>query len=273
MVYYPRRRRNYRKRPAAKRNTVRKAIRRQRKSNFVKAVKKVIHSQVETKMAYLTNSNASLIKYNSGIDSAGDYTPILPAITESVNENGRIGDQIRTSSLNLRGYIKFDYSSVPASKVCSVGVRMMIVSLKSASTSDAVNASTVPLTNLLKKGGTSVAFTGVLSDLTAPINNDLFTVHHDKLMYLKQDMIIQNGTVSNDWVMGDVSKLIRFFNISVKCKNKLLKYEDGISGGIYPTNFYPFLLLGYSYLDGSAPDVITTPLGLEFTSTLRYEDA
>lgn len=272
MAYYPRRRRGIRAKPKPKFKTARKAVAKARKSNFVKAVTQVIRSQAESKMAYLTNSNASLIRYNSGIDSLGDITPIIPSITESVNENGRIGDQIRSQSLNIRGFLKFDYTSVPASKACSVGVRMMIVSLKSASNADAVNSTATPLYSLLKKGGTSTAFTGVLSDLTAPINTDLFTVHHDKLMYLKQDMIIQNGSVTNNWLSSDVSKLIRFFNISVKCKNRLLKYEDGISSGVYPTNFYPFLLLGYAYLDGSAPDVVATPLGLEFTSCLKYED-
>lgn len=273
MAYYPRRRRGIRSKPRPKTKSVRKAIRQVKKTNFVNAVKKVIRSQNETKMAYLTNSNASLIKYNSGIDSLGDITPILPSITESVNENGRIGDQIRSQTLQIKGYIKFDYSSVPASKVCSVGVRMMCVSLKSAQNADAVNSTATPLYSLLKKGGTSTAFTGVLSDLTAPINTDLFTVHSDKLYYLKQDMIIQNGTVTNNWVAADVSKLLRFFTINVKCKNKQLKYEDGISSGVYPTNFYPFILLGYSYLDGSSPDIVSTPLGMEFTSCLKYEDS
>lgn len=255
-----------------RRNAVRKAVQRVKKSNFRKNVIKVMREQIETKEAYTTNSSAGLIKYNSGINSVADITNILPAISKGTNDNERVGERVRALRLNVRGYIKFDYNSAPASPASSVGVRMMIVSVKGRNSYDMATINGNALFSLLKKGGTSTAFTGILSDLTAPINRDLFTVHHDKVMYLKQDMVYQTGTPTGDITTSDVSKLIRFFNLNVKCRNKDLKYEDATNSGIWPTNFYPFLLIGYTYLDGSAPDTVSTKLGLEFTSTLKYED-
>lgn len=246
-----------------------------RKSNFKKNVLKVIRDQVETKEAYHTNSSASLIKYNSGINSVADITNgiIVPTIAKGTNDNERIGERIRALNLNIRGYLKFDYNSSAAAPASSVGVRMMVVSVKGRDSYDMATINGNALFSLLKKGGTSSAFTGILSDLTAPINRDLFTVHHDKLFYLKQDMVFQSGTPTNSWVTSDVSKLIRFFNLNVKCRNKDLKYEDATNSGLYPTNFFPFLIVGYAYLDGSAADTVSTKLGLEYTTTLKYEDA
>lgn len=253
--------------------TVRKAIRSFHRSNFTKAVKKVLKSQIENKQAYTTNASSTLVKYNSGIDSVGDMTQILPAINKGTGDQERIGERIRAQRFQVNGFIKFDYNSAVASKAAAVGVRLMVVSMKTRSSLDSATATAAPLGGLLKKGGTSVGFTGILSDLTAPINTDLFTCHYNKVMYLKQDMVFATGTPSNSWVTSDISKLIRFFKINLKVKDKDLKYEDGTNSGLYPTNYYPFLIVGYSYLDGSAPDTISTNLGLEFTSTLTFEDA
>lgn len=274
MAYF--RKRMYGRRPArkgkSKPKTVRKAIRSVKKSNFKKNVLKVIHDQAENKQAYYTNASSSLVKYNSGIDSIGDMTQILPAVNKGSSDNERNGELIRAQRFQVSGYLKFDYSTVAASPNCSVAVRMMVISMKTRQSLDSATATAAPLNNLLLKGGTSTAFTGILSDLTAPINTNLFTCHYNKVIYLKQDMVFQTGTPTNSWVTADVSKLIKFFKINLKVKNKQLKYDDGTNSGLYPTNYYPFLVLGYSYLDGSAPDVVTTKLGLEFTSQLTFED-
>lgn len=266
-------RRKYARKGSKKPKTVAKSIKSVRKSNFKKNVLAVIHANTEDKQAYHTNSSSGLIKYNSGIDSTADMTQILPAISKGSEDNQRIGERIKAQRFTVSGFMKFDYNSSPASNACSVGVRMMIVSLKTRNSLEAVTANAIPLTSLLKKGGTATAFTGILSDLTAPINTDLFTCHHNKVYYLKQDMVYTTGTPTNSWVTSDVSKLLRFFKINLKVKNKDLKYDDGTNTGFYPTNYYPFLLIGYSYLDGSAPDTVSTKLGLEFTSQLTFEDA
>lgn len=271
------RNRRYRRRvaPYKKRSYVRSAVVKAKKATFKKKVIKVIRDQLETKEAYHTNSSAGLIKYNSGINSVADITNgiILPAMSKGTNDNERVGERVRAMNLNVRGYFKFDYNSSAAAPASSVGVRMMIVSVKGRASYDMATINGNALFSLLKKGGVSSAFTGILSDLTAPINRDVFSVHHDKLYYLNQDMVYQNGTPTNSWVTSDVSKLVRFFNLNVKCRNKDLKYEDATNGGVYPTNWFPFLIIGYAYLDGSAPDSVSTKLGLEFTTTLKYEDA
>ena len=83
---------------------------------------------------------------------------------------------------------------------------MMIVSPKHYTAYSAILAnSTQWLNTLLKKGGTQTAFTGVVSDLYAPINNDAITTYYDKLIYIQILYIATNiGEV------GDLKRLVNF---------------------------------------------------------------
>lgn len=258
----------------------RKALRArsQPSKKFVRSVKQIVKSLTETKQAF-HNSGNSLTFFNSGVDSAGDMLQVLPNIAQSVLDNGRIGDQIRSQNLNIRGYLKLNINAASgtagdSTTLPNVIARLMVVSIKSRS--NYTDASSGPgfLATLLKKGGTTVGFTGVLSDINAPINRDVFTVHADRKFYLNQDYVNAIGaSVPSQYLAQNIKDTVKFFNINVKCKNKVLKYDEDISGGLLPSNFAPIMLLGYSYLDGSAPDTISTNLGMQYISTLNYEDA
>lgn len=267
-------RRNYRavRSKRGRRRAPRKIAKRS-SSRLTRTIKKVVSSMQETKQAY-TSSGNTLTMFNSGIDSVGDYIQILPSIAQSVLDNGRVGDQIRGQNLRVKGFIRLNVNEVADStKLPQVAVRLMCLSLKNVSNWTNVGATAAPLSSLLKKGGTTTNFSGVLSDLHAPINRDLFTVHKDMKFYLKQDYINGIGaSIPSQYLSQDISKTIKFFNFNVKCK-KLMKYDAGISSGLYPTNFAPFMVLGYSYLDGSAADTLSTNLGLNYDSTFSYEDA
>lgn len=244
------------------------------RGNFVRKVKAVISSLTEDKQAYTTTSNASMIMFNSGIDNTADIQALVPAIAQSTADNGRIGDQIRGKKLTVSGYVKLNINDVADStKLPNVAVRMMIVSYKNRPSYDQVTASAAPLATLLKKGGTTVGFTGVLSDLHAPINRDVFTVHHDKKFYLRQDYINAIGaSVPSQYISQDVSNTVKFFKLNVPCK-KIMKYDEDVASGSWPVNYCPFLILGYTYLDGSSPDVVATNVGLSYDSIFTYEDA
>lgn len=245
-----------------------------KRSAFTRDVKAVLSALAENKQAFHTTGN-SLVMFNSGIDAVGDMMQIVPAIAQGVGDSNRIGDQIRAKSLNIKGYVKLNLNDVPDStKLPSVICRMMIVSLKTRPSYIDATASSAPLATLLKKGGTTVGFTGLLSDIYAPINTDVFTVHHDTNFYLNQTFVNAIGaSVPSQYVPQDISGTVKFFNFQVKCKNRLLRYDEDVGSGLYPANFGPMLLLGYSYLDGSSPDTISTNVGLQYDCTLTYEDA
>lgn len=236
-------------------------------------VKSIIHKQSETKQAFLTTGN-SLTMFNSGVNTTADMLQVLPNITASVNDNGRIGDQIRAQRLNVRGYIKLNTNSVfNSGTLPAVVARLMVVTLKSKPNYTEATSSATPLGGLLKIGGSTTGFNGNLQQIYAPINTDLWTVHVDKKFYLNQTYLLQPGGASATAQPVDVKNTVKFFNFNIRCKNRLLKYDSNVSSGLLPTNFGPIMLLGYSYLDGTTPDVVSTNLGLQFDTIFDYEDA
>ena len=238
-----------------------------------KVVDKRLKSQSEPKQAYYSSGN-SLTYFNSGVAVQGDMLQILPNISKGDDDNSRDGDQIVSRSININGYLKFlPNDTVDNSAFPSVIARVMIVSLKNQTNySQAINQ-TSALSGLLKKGGTTTGFTGILSDINAPVNTDLWTVHHDKKFYLNQSYVASPGSTPGQNILAtNIENTIKFFNFTVKCKNKKLLYDANVGGGILPVNFSPMMLIGYSYLDGSTPDTLTSNLGVQYISTLNYID-
>lgn len=269
MRYFRQPKKVYKKKRVIKRKLVKRA-----KPALKSFIKKVIREQTETKEAYHTTSNAGLTYFNSGINSTADMLQIIPNITQGTDDNNRIGDQIRGMSLNIKGYLRFDPNNlINDASMTNVIARLMIVSLKTKSNYTEVISSATPLNGLLKKGGTQTAFTGILSDIYAPINTDLWTVHHDKKFYLSQDYLYQPPTAGVAMVASNLKSTVKFYNMSLKIKNKLLKYDDNISSGLLPTNYSPIFLLGYSYLNAASPDTLSIKLATQFDVIFRYEDS
>lgn len=264
---------------ARKYSTKRKAIRTAKKSNFTRAVKKVISSIAEDKQAYFNFSPTdTLVMFNSGISGAADMCQVIPNISQGTGDANRLGDQIRVKGLNIRGYIRLTpkvqsgtFANEP--KISNVMCRLMVVSVKSLQSYPAAINQPGYLTSLLKKGNTTVAYTGLLSDNFCPLNSDVFTTHYDNTFYLTQDydLLSTTGTYVNSPVGISTKDTIKFFNINLKCKDKIVKY-DSVNGGIQPTNLGYFLIMGYTYLDGSNPDTLNTQVGMEYISTMRFED-
>lgn len=265
-------RRNSQKR--SKRPRVARKTYRRRRTALTRRIKEVVQSLNEDKMAYTTTGN-SLIKFNSGIDAVGDLIQILPNISQGVGENQRIGNEIRAKNLNVKGYVKLDIGDIADNTAMpNVVVRMMILSMKVTQSYQDAQTLSSKIGTLLNKGGTTTAFAGNLQDIYAPINRNVFTVHHDKKFYLRQDFLNVIGAAPpSTHVAQDISKTVKFFNLNVKCKGRVLRYDEDVGSDVLPSNFGPFLVLGYSYLDGSSPDTLSTKVGLCFDSVFTYEDA
>lgn len=238
---------------------------------FAKAVKKIVNSMAEDKMAYHCPSESQLVNFNSTISAVGDILQVIPNMTTGSEENQRSGDEITAKSLKVKGYLRFTPVQTAGDiKFSQVGVRLMCLSLKKATSWDLVSGSNSPLLSLLRRGGTTVGFSGQLSDLFNPINTDLFTVHGNKVFYMTQN---NNSFATNvGYWSTDVKDQIKFFNFDVKMRNKKLQYDDDTNGGLLPTNAAPFMLVGYVYLNGSSGDTVVSNLGMYYQSTLRFED-
>lgn len=263
----------FQKRKAKARRPARRPVRRAVKPSkaLTKIVQKIIHRDAETKSAYHAIDS---VLFNSAMNTTGDIQRVLPNVVVGTAENQRIGEQIRAQTLKIKGYFILSTANNSTANA-RIAVRMMVVQPKNLSAYPDVSVSTAWMQQLLQKGGGNVAFTGLISDLYAPVNTDQITCYYDKVSYVSMPYLYTatlgvptSGYAVTQW---DLSKATKFFNISLKVKNKLLRYDKSYDGN-QPTSYSPILLIGYSHLDGSAPDVITTQVALSYDSVLQYED-
>ena len=231
-----------------------------------KAVVALVHKNAETHQAFHSIVSEN---FNSSPNSTADAKRIMPSINKGDEDYQREGDRLTGRSLTVRGAIVYNPSVGQYGTYANarLGVRLMVVQPRIYSNIDDVqnNASTW-LAYLLKKGGTTTAFTGILSDLWAPINTDGIIKHYDKIFYM--DAPYQQTAVGSV-LMG---RSTRLFTIKMKVKDKILKYENSVSGGIQPTNYSPVVLIGYTHMDGSAPDSVTTAIQLSYDVIFNFDD-
>lgn len=234
---------------------------------FKKKVLAVIRGQAETKQAF-----HSIIaeNFNSGINSTADTKKIVPSISQGVGDYQRIGDQVKCLSLKVKGAIVYNPSVGQYGTYANarLGVRMMIVQPRQYSNLVDVQAAAGTWTALLlKKGVTITGFTGVLSDLWAPLNSEAIIKYYDKIFYM--DAPYQSTAVGSAYMGGST----KMFSKTLKLRNKTLRYDGSIAGGIDATNYSPVLIIGYVHMDGSAPDVATTAIQLSYDTVFNYEDS
>lgn len=240
---------------------------------LTQAVQQIISKNVESKHAY---HEQTLTQFNSSIGSSGDVLQIFPDISQGFLDNARIGDQIRLQGLKIKGHIIMNLASSYTD--FRIGVRQMIVQPKNFTDQTGLEYNfNVWYSTLLKKGGATVPFTGIISDLYSDINTDVFTVLHDEVHFMTQAATIpQPG--GNGAGGGTTSQVVdhqscKFFSINLPTKNKLLRYDSDISGGVNPVNFAPVMLVGYVNLNGAGADNINTKIAMEYVANAMYEDA
>lgn len=263
-------RRNVKRKSAPKRKLFRK------KSTKVSApvrtyVNRLISRNEETKFV---STQYALTSFNSGINAIGDLVTVLPPIQQGLTQSTRIGNSIRPIKMVITGYVIYNASALSALQDARMlGARLFCFQDKS--TRSYTNSSVLNY-NLLDIGGTSNNFTGSALNYCQPHNNDLFTFFADKKMKILKPFGYTNNAVpsSSSAITGMDNSMYQPFRIVLTKKHlpAVLHYDQN-NNVSYPTNFAPFLALGYCDFFNVAPDTTTTQLSMEFVSTLYYKDA
>lgn len=258
----------YRKKPSVK-----KAVRKVKSRVFTKKVLNVIRSQNETKYAFTAIAPTA---FNSGIAGQVDCYRVIPNISQGTADNARIGDQVRVQSLTIKGIVNmYNQNGTQGDGVRRLACRVMILTPKAYATwASAYANATTWMPYILKKGGTTTAFTGVMSDLYADVNTDAVTCHYNKVMYFNQSGYYAVGGATSGIVPSTQDNLVRFFSKTFSFKNKLFKYDSNIDTGLTPSNTAMVLVVGYVLLDGTdVPDTATNRMWIQADCKMKYEDS
>lgn len=258
-----------------KRVVLKRKLRSKKPNKVTPAVKsyvsRVLSRSEETKFS---TTQYGLTLFNGGINSSADIIAILPTIAVGTGQNDRIGNKIRPVRMEITGYVCYYTAAIGSySDAKMLGARLFCYqdkTVRSYANSSILNY------NLLNLGGTSSNFNGSALNYIAPHNNEQFTFFCDKKMVVMKPYGLSNNTTpsatnaltSMDRTMFHPFKLV----FTKKQLPAVLQYDQGDNLS-YPTNFAPFISLGYADLMNTSPDTVNTQLAMEFSCTLYYKDS
>lgn len=231
-------------------------------------VRRMMDKKTENKrVGFQVESN---VRHNSPIGAAdcvpliGQITPIDSAVGN--NDQQRIGDRIKPKSLKVRGVLAL--APDVAQSIQPIFVRVLLLAQKDIKVGSSIIAGNVDAAHLLSPdyntgpGADQVPYSGGTASVFRPVNTDKFRVYYDKVFKLCG---ATNVTVQNEL------SCVRWSHTFKKDKlPSALTYDAG--NGDWANNFAPFLAIGYSYADGTAPDLVTTRVVSHCDSYLSYDE-
>lgn len=238
-----------------------------------KLVDRRINKSEQTHYKTLTST---VINFDSSIDE-GDFRQLLPPISAGDQMDQRTGKSIKLVSLVIKGYLKY----VPSgdNDDDSYAVRLMVVSSKKyKSFAQCIGATNPALANrqdmaanLVRDGKDARDFNGSFLALNLPVNAAEITTHYDKIQYMTSDAVLAELRTGDADVTTrtSVRTIIRPFTISLKVKNKIIKYEE--ESDIYPSSFFPMITQGFLNLNTGNPDT-NTRVALYYQVHMRWKD-
>lgn len=199
--------------------------------------------------------------HNSAI-GAGDAIAICPEISQGTSAQERVGDRVTPKYLSVRGVVSLVRQQPDAKQLY---VRVMCLAQKNIKVGSSVTG-VIDAAHLLRPGipgGDQIQYTGTTSNITDPVNKDLFRVYYDRTFKL--------SPASDQTLTGDLLQSSFKWAYKFKQLPSSLTFDDG--NGDYPNNFAPFYVIGYAYADGTNPDVGTLRIVSTTSSYLGFEDS
>lgn len=253
----------YKKRPMAKRGRkLRKMFKKyvaKPSKSFVRKVKRIVDKQTETKVCVFQSNPTA---FNQMISTSGDCLRLIPQVSPGTGQNQRIGAEIKAKSLHIRGVLTMTLGQTVAANT-RFGVRMMILRAKRFADWQQTQADFATSYSRLLEGSVQ-GMNGDLANWNCPTNKEYFSVIKDKRFIFT----IGQGSTTNE-----VFNAVKYYSFNIPYSKKILRYDNDYST-TDPVNYGYVMVLGYTKLDGSVPDLAaTTYLTNQYTTTLKFEDA
>ncbi len=255
--------------------------------NFQKQVRSIVldelKEELEEKTAVIGLGATAITSTipNGNVGGSPNFVRLLPNITQANSAkqyNGRVGNEIRLKSLNVKVLLQFPNPATTITNEASLGVRVMI--LRQKGSDDAIaTIGNFQGDKLLENGEVTVAgpapFAGDTINLFQKINRDQFSVRYDKTFYMDRPRSETRGTESMDKINERnyiATPKPTFINKTLTFGKRGLKLTFGDSTAENPTNFPYFMVLGYSSTTQVIP-ISNGEMEYTYTANAKYTDA
>lgn len=234
-----------------------------RKKAVTALIKSVVKRQEETKYQQLT---LAPIDFNGGISTTGEWYNPIPVLNQGDSAFQRGGNKIKPTMLDMTWNFSI---GTGVTRSCDDTVVLYLFKCKNLrSYADMVARGSAGV--FLNKGSQGLsAFTGLLTDVATPINQDSFTLIKKRVFKLTKGLGNLNGDTGAYEGAGGITS--RRINIKMR-KLPQFTYQQGNVDGL-PENYGLCWAVGYAKSDGSAPDVLFQDVRVDFVSNLFYKDA
>lgn len=204
---------------------------------------------------------------------------VIPDVVVASSRADREGAQLKLTRLNIKGKIDVPTSENPVTipplqpnaDRANIYVRMFILSSKRFNNIEDVRDNWNTGANLnsifFKSAQTGQPPTGKYIDMLREVNTSCFTTHYDKVIKLDRNFGYFPDPTSTSGAAPQ-KPATKEFNISMKIKNKILKYN--VSSSIQPNNWQPFVCCLFAYGNGAIPSTTEVPY-IEYLSTMSFK--
>jgi len=244
---------------------------------LTKAVTTIVKRQQETKYvsdALFNNSSSptqlvNFTGFNGPINSTAEMYACIPRLTQGTGDHQRIGNQIRPTSLRVKGIVSLQTNSTE-----SVHASVDIYFVTSKVIKSELRYNSVLIQKLLNLGdGNNTDYDGTTLKAEMPINTSEFTLLKHKRIILKKTADSPNSYAdASRPAISTTEPHSRHFDIKIPMPKTLTYQTDA---NTTPSTYYPFMVLGWNYGDnngGSSPQ-LAGMVNVQAQSFLYYKDA
>lgn len=242
-----------------------------RQKPIVALIKKVLNRELETKF---TANVVQPIGFNSviGTFSTESYTMLPPVVTATLPNQtyARVGNQI--TPLSLKTTLFVGLSAVNRS--LAIRVDVYILTRKDLKYWPDILGDTDTV-DLFQAGNSTstVGYNGYANTTALRYNLNKYSILKHKQFVLTGNVGLPNGDTTtgnapNVSVPGCQKKIV----LNIPCP-KTLKFDESGAVVSYPNNFAPFMVIGYSKVEGAAPDNSYQSVQAQWTTALTFKDA
>jgi len=241
-------------------------------------IEKVIAGTQETKFIvdypYNTQSASDLyqsLNFSSAITSTTELYNLIPRINVGSDDHQRIGNRIEPMKLKNITSVYLPYSEARTSM--SVFVDVYYLTSKTVKTDNIM--ANIPVSFLLNAGdGTNVPYDGTAQTADLPINKAAFTVLKHKRVKLQLSAGDPNSVLVGSFVNPGVVSTCYYearWTMDIPIPSKLTYMNENVN---YPSNYLPFMCLGFHAIDANGDSAPITPrIFCRSQSQLTYKDA
>jgi len=237
------------------------------KMSFADRVLKVVSKTKELKTG--TPLSYFITDVRDGITAAtrpSNLLQIMPGISQGVDENQRIGNQILLKKIVMRGYYRIQFP-VGNALNCRILLRSLIMRQRNIENAELLTtgAFAANYNTILEPAD---PYLGSVANYNTPINKESFVVKKQMKRIMTAEWA--GTSVSSTPALG-TSETYAFFNYTMTFgKGKVLNYRTGGAG--FPEDFPYFLAHSASYM-GSNTTLDTGAVGFNCTMTPYFYDA